>query len=156
MAKVTKTAKVVEIMTKNASRPMAEVSRIIETQLPCKEGYGKVWYRWAVKEGVAPGTLEKAERTPKAKAAKVAKPKVETKSPDEVAEIKAKNLATIKSVAKKYNQVARPERDTEVVSKAEMKRRKAEIDAFTNYETDELPSFRSPEKLTKDEVKYLV
>jgi len=70
MTKVTKTSVVIEIMARNANRPADEVARIIETQLPCREGYGKTWYRWAVKEGVAPGVLgagrpSKAPKAPK-------------------------------------------------------------------------------------------
>jgi hypothetical protein len=124
MVKVTKTAKVIEIMTKNSSRPMAEVSRIIETQLPCKEGYGKVWYRWAVKEGVALGVLETTAKVKVAKV-KVAKTKevsakkllkevgikttknVIEKSADEIAKIKEANLARLREVSEKTRKVVR-------------------------------------------------
>lgn len=155
MAKVTKTSKVIEIMTKNADRPMDEVSRIIETQLPCKEGYGRTWYRWAVKEGVAPGKLEGATRTAKAKAPK-AKPdhkaKIE-KSIDEIAKIKAKNLATMKSVSskhKKYNQIARAEGPG--VENFDADEARAEV---ANLYA-ELDSFKAPSKLSRDDVKALV
>jgi len=105
MVKVTKTAKVIEIMTKNSSRPMAEVSRIIETQLPCKEGYGKVWYRWAVREGVAPGVLETTVKVKVAKTKEVKK--VIEKSADEIAKIKEANLARLREVSEKTRKVVR-------------------------------------------------
>ena len=163
MAKLTKTAMVVEIMAKNASRPMAEVSRIIETQLPCKEGYGKVWYRWAVKEGVAPGVLEKTARAPKAKA-KVAKAskvlekvaKAQAKSAEDVAAIKAKNLATLKSVSvkhKKYNQIAREEGPG--VENFDADEARAEV-AMMLAEDGQLPSWENKASYTKDEMKYMI
>ena len=119
MAKITKTATVIAIMTKHAERPMGEVCRIIETQLPCKEGYGKVWYSWAVKKKVAPGKLEGKTKTAKTKevpakkllkevGVKLEKPKknrftgnVKTTAPkteDEVSRIKAANLARMKEI----------------------------------------------------------
>ena len=114
--KVTKTSVVVEIMVRNAHRPAEEVARIIETQLPCREGYGKVWYRWAVKEGVAPGAIRdpKAAKTTKAKVPSerqlnkrlkvekaIAKAKFSAKSVDEIAKIKEANLARMKEVSAK-------------------------------------------------------
>lgn len=81
---------------------------------------------------------------------------------DEIAVIKAKNLATIKAVSSKLKnreyldgQISK-EQPGEKVSKEEMARRKADIDSFVNYETDELPSFRAPGKITKDELKAIV
>lgn len=123
MAKVTKTSVVIGIMTKHADRPMDEVCRIIETQLPCKEGYGRTWYRWAVKEGVAPGTVEATTRTRVVKTKKVSaekllndlnikkgkytgKVKAEvTKSADEIAKIKQANLDRMKQVSAKLSKV---------------------------------------------------
>jgi len=86
------------------------------------------------------------------------------KSAEENARVKEKNLATMKAVSAKLDkkkvyqpgQVSSEKESEEKISKEEMKRRKAEIDSFTNYEINELPSFRSPEKLTRDEVRYLV
>jgi len=108
--KVTKTSVVVDIMIKHAGRPADEVARIIETQLPCREGYGKTWYRWAVKEGVAPGLLgaghpSKAPKAPKAKVEKaskklIAKAKAEL-NVDEIAKIKEANLERMREVSAK-------------------------------------------------------
>lgn len=112
--KVTKTSVVIDIMTKHAGRPADEVARLIETQLPCREGYGKTWYRWAVKEGVAPGVLG-AKASPKAKASKPVKVKLEKSvrsinaahkakvelNVDEIAKIKEANLARMKEVSAK-------------------------------------------------------
>ena len=83
---------------------------------------------------------------------------VNTKTLSEIEAIKAKNLATMREVSKRkeYKNVARPEKNTEVVSKSEMAKRKAAIDAFTSYKTDDLPSFASPEKITRDQLKSLI
>jgi hypothetical protein len=85
------------------------------------------------------------------------------KSAAEIAATKAKNLLTLQAVSKKLEKtkVYQPgqvstEKKGEKVSKEEMARRKKDIDAFNNYETDELPSWRSPSKMSADEVKYLV
>jgi hypothetical protein len=110
--KVTKTSIVIEIMTKNAHRPGDEVARIIETQLPCREGYGKVWYRWAVKEGVAPGVLDRksvsldkamkvAKREGREARAKAKATPVVAKQLDEITKIKEANLARMKEVSAK-------------------------------------------------------
>jgi hypothetical protein len=107
MTKVTKTSVVIEIMARNANRPADEVARIIETQLPCREGYGKTWYRWAVKEGVAPGVLGagRPSKAPKAKVEKASK-KLITKAKvelnvDEIAKIKEANLERMREVSAK-------------------------------------------------------
>lgn len=121
MAKLTKTAVVTAIMVKHADRPMVEVCNIIETQLPCKEGYGKVWYRWAVKEGVAPGVLATTAKVPTERKAKDKKPKVLItkklqksvaakvaeieKSSFEIDLIKEANLARMKAVTAKVKKV---------------------------------------------------
>jgi hypothetical protein len=112
--KVTKTSVVIDIMTKHAGRPADEVARIIETQLPCREGYGKTWYRWAVKEGVAPGVLG-AKASSKVKASKPTKVKLEKSvrsinaahkakvelNVDEIAKIKEANLERMREVSAK-------------------------------------------------------
>ena len=102
MAKDTKTSRVIAIMTANKDKPMFDVCTIIERDLPCKPGYGKTWYRWCVKEGVAPGALVAAARS-----APVSTPKAPKASPkpaktaEEVAAIKAANLERIRQVAAK-------------------------------------------------------
>ena len=88
--KVTKTSVVIRIMTENKDKSMSEVVKLIEKGLPCKDGYGKVWYRWAIKEGVAPGKLEDARA---AKAAVKSKPKADKA---EKPAVKAKPKAAVK------------------------------------------------------------
>jgi hypothetical protein len=173
MAKNTKTATVIAIMTKHQDKDMAAVSKLIESNLPCKEGYGKVWYRWAVNNGKAPGSVEATKRGPKAvaKAPKVAKtsknspktsPKPEKakkaavpeKSADEIAKIKAANLQKMKAVSakiKKYNQVAAP--DGPGVPNFNRDKARAEVAEMLG---DQLPSWSVPESLSADEVRALV
>lgn len=180
MAKVTKTATVIAIMTKHADRAMGEVCRIIETQLPCKEGYGKVWYSWAVKKKVAPGKLEGKTKTAKTKevpakkllkevGVKLEKPKknrftgnVKTTAPkteDEVSRIKAANLARMKEITAR-NAIAREKYNGNIARNADApfdpedftpESALAELEA-----ADGLESFSAPRFLSKDAVRALV
>jgi len=79
---------------------------------------------------------------------KASKKKVE---PDNLAEIKAKNLARMKEVSakSKYNQVARPEGAG--VKNFDSKKAREEVD---NLLADD--SFKAPKFLSKDQVKALV
>ena len=161
MAKVTKTATVIAIMTKHADRPMGEVCRIIETQLPCKEGYGKVWYSWAVKKKVAPGKLEgKTKEVPAKKLLKevgigIEKPieakakknrftgnvkSAAPKTEDEVSRIKAANLARMKAITARDRAIEK----------------KIDKDSDTPVVDLDDDSFVPPRFLTKDQVKALV
>ena len=89
----------------------------------------------------------------------MAKEKFAEKSIDEIAKIKEANLERMRKVSRTdlAGQVSEESRsETEQVDAKEMKRRKAKIDAFVNYETNDLPSFQSPSSLSMDEVKALV
>jgi hypothetical protein len=152
---MSKRSEAIEIMNANADKEMTVVVKLIAAKIGVSEGNAKSYYRYIVANNLGKGNVTKTAKVKATKEKQNFAAKLE-KSIDEISKVKAKNLETIKATHKKYNQVARVERDTEVVSKAEMKRRKAEVENFSNYETDELPSFRSPEKLTRDEVKYLV
>ena len=111
--KMTKTARVIQIMNENVSKPMAEVAVIIENQLPCKEGYGKTWYRWSVNNNVAPGVIPARVKKTKVARSKVNTPVVSAKKPSLISgvfgekkteeQIKLANLAKIKEVAEKFN-----------------------------------------------------
>lgn len=178
--KVTKTSAVISLMNEHASKPMTAVCLIIEDKLPCKEGYGKVWYRWAIKEGVAPGKLETGTAAPKAKtpvkapkvkAAKTVdvKPKgnrftgkiktqVAPKSEDDIAKMKAANLKRMQQVTDKMKakglqpgQYANPD-SVGVPDGWTEDGARAEVDQAYK----ELDSFAMPKFLTKDQVKSLV
>ena len=146
----------IEIMNANASAPMGDVVKLIAKKIGVTEANARSYYRWIVANGKAKGTVEKA--TKKAKVTKSKPELVNTKTLSEIEAIKAKNLATMREVSKRkeYKNVARPEKNTEVVSKSEMAKRKAAIDAFTSYKTDDLPSFASPEKITRDQLKSMI
>lgn len=177
--KVTKTSVVIRIMTEHKDKPMSDVVKLIEKGLPCKDGYGKVWYRWAIKEGVAPGQLEdgRTVKTAKAKTEKVkvaktveAKPKgnrftgkvkataEKPKTPDELAKIKAANLKRMQEVTAKMKkqglmpgQYANPE-NVGVPDGWTAEGARAEVDQMYK----ELDSFETPKFLNKDQVKALV
>lgn len=153
MAKDTKTSRVIAIMTANKDKPMFDVCAIIERDLPCKPGYGKTWYRWCVKEGVAPGALVAAARsapvsTPKAspKVKVAAEPKASpkpAKTAEEVAAIKAANLERIRQVAAKMGSKRRVVDTT--VSKDDDAKAKKEFRLDDDH----------PEFLTRSEVRDL-
>lgn len=182
--KVTKTSVVIRIMTEHKDKPMSEVVKLIEKGLPCKDGYGKVWYRWAIKEGVAPGKLEetrgkasKAAKPAKAKTEKVkvaktveAKPKgnrftgkvkataEKPKSEDELAKIKAANLKRMQEVTakmKKQGYLPGQYAIPETVGVPEGWTAEA-ARAEVDQMYKELDSFEMPKFLTKDQVKNLV
>lgn len=97
-----------------------------------------------------------AERAPKAKGPRlikakpiklVDKPKVTDKTVEELADIRAKNLARLKAVGRKYAKGQ--------VAAARFSDEPFDDSAVANLEA-ELDSFKAPAFLTKDEVKYLV
>ena len=130
--KVTKTSVVIRIMTEHKDKPMSAVVKLIESGLPCKDGYGKVWYRWAIKEGVAPGKLEDARSAKAAsKPAKVKteKPAVKVKAVKEAKAVEAKpkgNRFTgkVKATAAQPAVTAKPKNPDELakIKEANLKR----------------------------------
>ena len=101
------------------------------------------------------------EKVLKKKAEKVVKEKAPPKAPapvkslDEIAKIKAANLARMKAVSektRKYNQVARPEGAG--VPNFDPEKARAEVATF--LDTGDIDSFAAPEKLSADQVKALV
>ncbi len=181
--KVTKTSVVISLMHEHQDKPMADVVKLIEKGLPCKEGYGKVWYRWAIKEGVAPGKLETGTAAPKTKAitkavkrmaketiAKTveAKPKgnrftgkvkaEKPKSEDDLAKMKAANLKRMQEVTakmKKHGYLPGQYAVPETVGVPDgWTAEDARNEVDQAYK--ELDSFAMPKFLTKDQVKSLV
>jgi hypothetical protein len=161
MAKDTKTSRVIALMTANKDKPMFEVCAIIERDLPCKPGYGKTWYRWCVKEGVAPGALVAVAKAPiavgaprertvkrlatpelaeKVKAPKAPKADKPIKTAEEVAAIKEANLKRMREVAAKL-------KTRRVVDTTKEDDEKAKKEFRMD---DDHPTF-----LTRDEVKGL-
>jgi len=153
MARVTKTSITIGVMNENADKPMATVVALIVAaqhaagNINVTEKIAAGAYRWCVNKGVATGLIPvktKTVRAPKEKVVKVktkkeavakikAEKPVETKSPEEIARIKAANLARIKEVAKKFN------------------KQKEQEEVYT-----EKDPFAAPDFLTREEVKALV
>jgi hypothetical protein len=161
MAKVEKhgdkTKIAIEVMEANVGKSYDEVCTLISKAIGVPLARARVYYRHKVINGLAKGYSPdvrpwetKAPKTPKAAKPKAVKAAKATKSPTEVAAIKEKNLATLKAVSKKYNQVARKEGAG--VPDFDADEARAEVAAM--YE--ELDSFKSPSKLTRDELKALV
>ena len=181
MTKVTKTSVVIRIMTEHKDKPMDEVTKLIEKELPCKLGYGKVWYRWAIKEGVAPGKLETATKTKtKTKTKEVPAKKLmkevgikpvkknrftgevkstAPKTASDIEKIKAANLKRMQEITAR-NKVVRDKFNGNISRDAD---RPFDPDDFTEASAraeieaaDGLESFSSPRFLNKDQVKALV
>lgn len=119
--------------------------------------------RKAGREGGAAPKV-KAPKAPKApKAAKVKvqkavvgsltdKPKITGLTVEEIEDIKAKNLALLKKVGKKFQKGQYAEGKEGGFSEAE----KAEALNYVQAVTEDLDSFKVPESLTMDEVKSLI
>ena len=173
MAKESKKAYVFRTMNENADKPMAEVMPLLMTPFGWDEATAKSYYLWAVRKGFAQGQAP-AGRTRKPKAVKAAKPvkapktkevpakkllkevgivKTPAKSDEEIAKIKAANLARLKAVSaktKKYTSVAKS--DGPGVKDFDADEARAEVEAYK----EELDSFKAPRFLKLDEVKALV
>lgn len=158
----------IAIMKANEGKAPLEVYELIAAANSDSIAKAKGLYKWIVQHDMAPGTIEassgrgrkagtstpKAPKTPKVKMVKVPtpkvlkdKPKVTDKTVEELADIKAKNLARLKAVHRKYQkgQFAEPRFSDEAFDE----------NAVPNLEK-ELESFEAPKFLTKDQVKALV
>ncbi|CAB4162660.1 hypothetical protein UFOVP787_83 [uncultured Caudovirales phage] len=176
MTKVTKTSAVIGVMLANEGKIMTDVLPLIDQALqeqlgiPYKEGYAREWYVWVVQKKLAPGVVIRKNSAPKvtkvatpkvAKVAKVAKVKAEKplkaekalkaeKSPEEIARVRAANLARMQSITAKYgSRVAKSEGDG--VEGFDSTSARAEVD---NILTDD--SFAAPQFLSRDQVRALV
>ena len=175
MSKLTRSGLVYSVMNANASLPMDEVLALI-VEADAKSGIAgkacdlkraKAYYTHAVKNGIANGVgATKVARAPKAKAApksakpkliKVPKPKVQGDKPkitdktvEEIADIRAKNLARLKSVGKKYARGQFADGASGRIHTDEEAR--AEVQNLEN----ELDSFKAPRFLNMSDVKALV
>lgn len=175
MSKLTRSGLVYSVMNANATLPMDEVLALIvaadaASGLPgkaCDLKRAKAYYTHAVKNGIANGVgATSSVRTPKAKAPKAAakpklvkvpkpkvqgdKPKITDKTVEEIADIRAKNLARLKAVGRKYakgqyaeGRSGREHTDDEA------------REIVSNFE-QELDSFKAPKFLNMADVKALV
>lgn len=135
-------------------------------------------YLWAIRTGKAKGIGKTAgaprkpsvtrvakEKVTKSKLVKVPKPRIagdkeqaaraklgKTKTVEEIADIRAKNLARLKAVGKKYAKGQYAEPDAPGVDNFDADEARAYVEAVTN----DIDSFKSPSYLSMDEVKVLV
>ena len=176
MTKLTRSGLVYSVMNANATLPMDEVLALI-VAADAKSGIAgkvcdlkraKAYYTHAVKNGIANGvgatTVTRARKAaaPKAtktKMIKVPKPKVQGDKPkitdktvEEIADIRAKNLARLKAVGQKYAKGQYAEPKATGVDNFDPDEARAYVDAVTN----DLDSFKAPAFLTMDAVKALV
>ena len=166
---MSKRSDAIRVMKANADKPMADVVKLIAAEISVTEANAKSYYKWIVAHNMAPGEVTKTARTPKAarsgapKAPKLIKPKIDKsimkdkkpitdKTVEELADIRAKNLARLRAVGAKYmkGQVAEPEAPG--VENFDPDEARAYVEAVTN----DLDSFKSPKFLSMDDVKVLV
>lgn len=173
MTKMTRAGLVYATMNANSDKPMQEVLQLIvdadaASGLPgkcCDLKRAKAYYVDAVKKGIAAGVVQKTERAPRAASTRTAKtakpklikvpkpkvqgdkPKITDKTVEEIADIRAKNLARLRAVGRKYakGQIAEPRFSDEPFDE----------NAVSNLEA-ELDSFKAPKFLNMDQVKALV
>lgn len=181
-ARGSKTINAIAIMNANADKTMAVVIDLIaaDSEFAGDMASARHYYQYMVRNNRAAGKVEKSAKAPKV--AKVAKAKVVKTKPvkdlhaasnkliakyyeneakataksDADLETAKKNLATMKAVTakhKKYSQIAREEGPG--VENFDPAQARAEVDNIL-AEMDQLDSFKSPSKLTRDEVKYMV
>ncbi len=174
MTKLTRSGLVYSVMNANATLPMDEVLQLI-VDADAKSGIAgkvcdlkraKAYYTHAVKNGLANGVgATKVARTPKAKVTKSAKPKlikvpkpkvqgdkpkITDKTVEEIADIRAKNLARLKAVGRKYAKGQYADGASGRIHTDEDAR--AEVSNLEN----ELDSFKAPKFLNMADVKALV
>lgn len=171
----TKTEIVIRIMKDNTGKPMADVLPLLMAEFGWTEKNARAAYALRVKADPSLGTLEMkarapaAAKTPKApkgpKLMKVPKPRIagdkeqaekaklgKTKTAEEIADIRAKNLARLKAVGKKYAKGQYAEPTATGVENFDADEAKAYVQAVT----DDIDSFKSPTFLTMANVKALV
>ncbi len=165
---MSKRSEAIEVMKANEGKSMADVVKLIAERIGVTEGNAKSYYKWIVQHGMAPGEVVKSTRAkaePKAKAPKTAKPKlvrvpkpkvqgdkplVTDKTVEELADIRAKNLARLKAVGQKYHNQANGRSGG--FTAAQAKEAKEYVEAVNN----DLESFKAPQFLSMDDVRALV
>ena len=170
----TKTEIVIRIMKDNLGKPMADVLPLLMAEFGWTEKNARAAYALRVKADPSLGTLETKTRAPaaakapkeaKTKLIKVPKPRIagdkeqaekaklgKTKTAEEIADIRAKNLARLKSVGAKYAKGQYAEPKAPGVPNFDADEARAYVDAVTN----DLDSFKAPSFLDMDQVKALV
>jgi len=171
----TKTEIVIRIMKDNQGKPMADVLPLLMTEFGWTEKNARAAYALRVKADPSLGALEMKTRAPataktteidrKTKLIKVPKPRIagdkeqaekaklgKTKTAEEIADIRAKNLARLKSVGAKYAKGQYAEPKAPGVPNFDADEARAYVDAVTN----DLDSFKAPSFLDMDQVKALV
>ena len=178
MVKESKKAFVFRTMDENADKPMVDVLPLLMTPFEWDEATAKSYYMWAVRKGFAKGQApaggrgRKTKEVPAKKLLKevglkptkkavakpvkavVAKPKLV--EPDNIAEIRAANLARLEAVTKRhkktkvYTNVAAPEGPG--VENFDPEEARAEVRGMI----ESLDSWKAPRHLSADEVKALV
>ena len=140
-----------------ATQPSFQTAEILALFGATKPAKDKLFEK-AKSEGRAARAAAKNPKAPKltkAAAVETVKRKVEA-SADEIADIKEKNLETMRKVSsklKKYNQIAREEGPGVEGFDPDMAR--AEV-ATMLAEMDQLDSFKAPGKILKGDLKYMI
>lgn len=162
----TKTEIVIRIMRANVGKPMAEVLPLLQAEFGWTEKNARAAYALRVKADPTIGAVEKAARAASTKAPKAAakpklikvpkpkvqgdKPKITDKTVEEIADIRAKNLARLKAVGRKY---AKGQYAEGASGREHTDDEAREIVSEMEHELD---SFKAPKFLKMADVKALV
>ena len=173
---MSKRSDAIEVMKANEGKPMADVVKLIAAQIDVTEANAKSYYKWIMAnvfgQAVAKAPraaktteIDRKTKTAKPKLIKVPKPRVagdkeqaakaklgQTKTAEEIADIRAKNLQRLKSVHAKYAKGQYAEPTAPGVKDFDPDEARAYVEAVTN----DLDSFKAPSFLDMDQVKALV
>ena len=151
-----------KIMNDNATKSRAEVLPLLAEALNTPITKAAGYYTWGMRQGAA-GTLvvkqpkEKKTKEPKITVVKVPtprmpvdKPKIVDKTVEEINDAKAKNLARMEAISKKYLKGQYAEGRSGSTHTA------AEATEIVSKMEQELDSFKQPKFLTSKEVKAMV
>ena len=101
-----KRARAINLMNANGNKPMADVVELLVKELAVNHAGAASYYKWIVKNKLAPGNVVSGKRGPKSKEVSVNSNK---------ADVKAANLAKMKAIsAKKQKPSVKPETPMEM------------------------------------------
>jgi len=101
-----KRARAINLMNANGNKPMADVVELLVKELAVNHAGAASYYKWIVKNKLAPGNVVSGKRGPKSKEVSVNSNK---------ADVKAANLAKMKAIsAKKQKPSVKPKTPMEM------------------------------------------
>lgn len=100
-----KRARAINLMNANGNKPMADVVELLVKELAVNHAGAASYYKWIVKNKLAPGNVVSGKRGPKSK---------EVSVNSNGADVKAANLAKMKAISAKKKPSVKPETPMEM------------------------------------------